>query len=100
MNVYTVRRATQGLANYLKAHYAQASVAISFDSRIKSDRFAREAARVLAGNGCTVYLFPQLDRVLWMENGTVTAGTHEELLQKVPAYRALAADQEGGKNRA
>ena len=44
--------------------------------------------------------FPQLDRVLWMENGTVTAGTHEELLQKVPAYRALAADQEGGKNRA
>ena len=47
-----------------------------------------------------LYLFPQLDRVLWMENGTVTAGTHEELLQKVPAYRALAADQEGGKNRA
>lgn len=44
-----------------------------------------------------LYLFPQLDRVLWMENGTVTAGTHEELLQKVPAYRALAADQEGGK---
>lgn len=47
-----------------------------------------------------LYLFPQLDRVLWMENGTVTAGTHGELLQKVPAYRALAADQEGGKNRA
>ena len=47
-----------------------------------------------------LYLFPQLDRVLWMENGTVTAGTHEELLQKVPAYHALAADQEGGKNRA
>lgn len=47
-----------------------------------------------------LYLFPQLDRVLWMENGTVTAGTHEELLQKVPAYSALAADQEGGQNHA
>ena len=47
-----------------------------------------------------LYLFPQLDRVLWMENGTVTAGTHEELLQKVPAYRALAADQEGDQNHA
>ena len=47
-----------------------------------------------------LYLFPQLDRVLWMENGTVTAGTHGELLQKVPAYRALAADQEGGQNHA
>ena len=47
-----------------------------------------------------LYLFPQLDQVLWMENGTVTAGTHEELLQKVPAYSALAADQEGGQNHA
>ena len=47
-----------------------------------------------------LYLFPQLDRVLWMENGTVTAGTHEELLQKVPAYAILAADQEGGSAHA
>ena len=45
-----------------------------------------------------LYLFPQLDRVLWMENGTVLAGTHQELLRKVPAYGALAADQEGGQN--
>ena len=51
MNMYTVRKATQGLANYLKAHYPSASVAVSFDSRIKSDLFAREAARTLAGNG-------------------------------------------------
>ncbi len=60
MNIYTVRKATQGLANYLKKHYATASVAISYDSRIKSTLFAREAARVLAGNGCTVYLVSEL----------------------------------------
>ena len=50
MNIYTVRKATQGLANYLKKHYDKAAVAISYDSRIKSDVFAREAARVLAGH--------------------------------------------------
>ncbi|MBQ1950745.1 MAG: phospho-sugar mutase [Clostridia bacterium] len=60
MNIYTVRKATQGLANYLRERYAQASVAISFDSRTKSDLFAREAARVLAAAGCTVYIFPTL----------------------------------------
>lgn len=60
MNIYTVRRATQGLANYLREKYSQASAAVSYDSRIKSALFAREAARVLAGNGITVYLFPEL----------------------------------------
>ena len=44
-----------------------------------------------------LYLFPEFDQVLWMEEGRVTAGTHEELLQKVPEYAALAAEQEGGK---
>ena len=61
MNVYTVRKATQGLANYLNARYPKPAVAIAYDSRIKSDYFAVEAARVLAGNGCTVYIFPQLE---------------------------------------
>ena len=61
MNIYTVRKATQGLANYLQKHYDTAAVAISFDSRIKSHVFAKEAARVLAAAGCTVYLFPQLE---------------------------------------
>ena len=59
MNIYTVRKATQGLANHLKAQ-GEAAVAIAYDSRIKSDLFAREAARVLAAAGITVYLFPQL----------------------------------------
>ncbi|MBQ8684508.1 MAG: phospho-sugar mutase [Clostridia bacterium] len=61
MNIYTVRKATQGLANYLRAHYTEAAVAVAYDSRIKSDLFAREAARVLAANGVTVYIFPQLE---------------------------------------
>ena len=61
MNIYTVRKATQGLADYLNARYPSSAVSISFDSRIKSDRFAKEAARVLAGNGITVHLFPELE---------------------------------------
>ncbi len=60
MNVYTVRKATQGLADYLRAQYAASAVAISYDSRIKSDLFAREAACVLAANGVQVYLFDTL----------------------------------------
>lgn len=51
MNVYTVGRATQGLADYLNAKYDHPSVAIGYDSRIKSDLFSKEAAAVLAGNG-------------------------------------------------
>ena len=61
MNIYTVRKATQGLANYLNAHYEQSAVAIAYDCRIKSDLFAKEAARVLAGNGVKVYLFDELN---------------------------------------
>ena len=60
MNIYTVRKATQGFADYLNAHYRTAAVAISFDSRIKSDVFAKEAARVLAANGILVHLYPQV----------------------------------------
>ena len=55
MNIYMVRKATQGLANYLNKQGGKKSVAISYDSRIKSDVFAREAARVLAGNGVKAY---------------------------------------------
>ena len=63
MNIYTVRRATQGLADYLNNRYSAARVVICFDSRIKSDLFAREAARVLAGNGIAVSLFEELQPV-------------------------------------
>ncbi len=61
MNIYTVRKATQGLANHLNSQSGPAAVAIAYDSRIKSALFAREAARVLAAAGITVYLFPQLE---------------------------------------
>ena len=60
MNVYTVRKATQGLADYLNSRYPAPCVVICYDSRIKSDLFAKEAARVLAGNGVSVHLFAEL----------------------------------------
>ena len=63
MNIYTVRKATQGLADYLNTRYASSRVVICFDSRIKSDVFAKEAARVLAGNGIHVCLFDELNPV-------------------------------------
>ena len=61
MNLYTVRRATQGLADSLNATDLPKSVAIAHDSRIKGDLFAREAARVLAANGITAHLYPRLE---------------------------------------
>ena len=60
MNVYTVAKASQGLANYLKQHFAAPSVAIGYDSRIKSDVFAQVAAGVFAANGVKVHIWPQL----------------------------------------
>lgn len=60
MNIYTVRKATKGLADYLNLNYKKPSVAISFDSRIKSDLFAKEAAKVLAANGVKVYIVKEL----------------------------------------
>lgn len=60
MNLYMVRKATQGLANYLLDTFSQPSAAIAYDSRIKSDLFAAEAARVLAANGIQVYLYAEL----------------------------------------
>jgi phosphoglucomutase len=60
MNVYTVGQATQGLASYLNETYDAPSVAIAYDSRIKSDTFSRFAAGVLAANGIRVYIYPEL----------------------------------------
>lgn len=60
MNIYTVNQATQGLADYLNEDFENPSIAIAYDSRIKSDVFARSAACVLAANGVQVYLYPEL----------------------------------------
>ena len=61
MNIYVIRRATQGLCNYLKGTNLPQSIAIGYDSRIKSDLFAMEAARVIAANGLTAYIYPRLE---------------------------------------
>lgn len=60
MNIYTVRRATQGFADYLNQQYSSPSVALSYDSRIKSDVFAKAAAEVLAANGIKVHIYTEL----------------------------------------
>ena len=60
MNIYTVRRTTQGLADYLNENYKEASVAIAYDSRNKSDLFAKESACVLAANGIKAYITKEL----------------------------------------
>ena len=60
MNIYVVRQATQGLANWVKTQGGNQLVAISYDSRINSDVFARNAAMVLAANGIQVRIYDAL----------------------------------------
>lgn len=60
MNIYNVAKASQGLAEYLATRFSEPSVAIGYDSRIKSDVFAKVAASVLAANDVKVHLWPQL----------------------------------------
>lgn len=88
MNKYTVGSATQGLANYLKASFAELpsiSVAIAYDSRNNSQFFAQVAANVLAANGLKVYLFENLRptpvlsfavRHLGCQSGIVITASH------------------------
>ncbi|WP_079536585.1 phospho-sugar mutase [Phoenicibacter congonensis] len=61
MNANTVARATQGVADYLNAHYKKPSVAIAHDSRNKGERFTEITASVLAANGITAHVFPRLE---------------------------------------
>lgn len=62
MNIYTVAKASQGLANYVCANFSQAErkIAISYDSRIKADLFAKVAAEVFAANGIKSFIYPEL----------------------------------------
>lgn len=60
MNIYTVAKASQGLANYLTGRYESPSVVIGYDSRIQSDVFAQTAAEVFAANGVCVHIWPTL----------------------------------------
>lgn len=99
MNVYTVRRATQGLANYVKKSFDQPSVAISYDSRNKSDVFARAAASVLAANGIQVHIYSELMptpclswavRALGCSAGIMVTASHNPA--KYNGYKAYGAD--------
>lgn len=98
MNIYTVRRATQGLAQYV-LNEGGSKVAIAYDSRIKSTLFAREAARVLAANGIKVYIYKELMptpmlsyavRELGCTSGIVVTASHNPA--KYNGYKAYGAD--------
>ena len=60
INIYTIRRVSQGISNYLKSEFKNPSIAIAYDSRIKSDIFAIEASKVFASNDIKVHLFKTL----------------------------------------
>lgn len=62
MNIYTVRKTSQGIANYINNEFSikDRKVAISYDSRIKSDVFAKTAAGVFAANGVKVFIYKEL----------------------------------------
>ena len=99
LNIYTIRRATQGLADYVNGAFENAAVAIGYDSRIKSDVFAREAAKVLAGNGIKAYIYPELMptpmlswavRSLGCKAGIVCTASHNPA--KYNGYKAYGAD--------
>lgn len=76
MNIYTVGKATQGLSNYLLKRYGdKVSVVIGYDSRIKSEMFARLTASVFAANGISVYIWPELNPVSTVSFATRYLGT-------------------------
>lgn len=100
MNVYTVAKASQGLAGYLIGKYGEkASVSIGFDSRIKSDVFAKVAASVFAANGVAVYIWPELNpvptvsfatRYLHTSAGVMITASHNP--SKYNGYKVYGAD--------
>ena len=101
MNVYIVARASQGLSNYVINHFApeERRIAISYDSRIKSDVFAKIAAEVFAANGIKAYIFPQLmpvpcvsyaTRHLKCAAGIMVTASHNP--SKYNGYKVYGAD--------
>ena len=91
MNIYTVRKATQGLADHINQTCKNGSVAISYDSRHKSDVFAKEVARVCAANGVKAYLYPQLMPTPMLSSmGVMITASHNPA--KYNGYKAYGAD--------
>lgn len=99
MNIYTVAKASQGLADYLNKNFAEPSVAIGYDSRIKSDVFAKIAAGVFAANGVKVNIWPTLlpvptvsyaTRYLHTSAGIMVTASHNP--SKYNGYKVYGAD--------
>lgn len=99
MNIYVIRKASQGYADYINAQYQNAEVAISYDSRIKSDLFAKETARVMAANGIKVQLYRELMpvpclsyavRALKCQGGIMVTASHNPA--KYNGYKAYGED--------
>lgn len=99
MNIYTVAKATQGLANYLNANYKNPSVVIGYDSRIKSDVFADVAAEVFSANGVKVEKWSTLlpvptisyaTRYLFASAGVMITASHNP--SKYNGYKVYGED--------
>ncbi len=99
MNIYTVGKATQGIATHLNSLKNDAKVAIGYDSRIKSDLFARVAAEIFAANGIKVYIYKELMptpmlsfavRELKCDAGIVITASHNP--SKYNGYKAYGSD--------
>ena len=99
MNIYTVAKASQGLAYYLKKNFKVPSVVIGYDSRIKSDLFAEVAASVFVANGIKVYIWPVLMpvptvsfavRYLHTSAGVMLTASHNP--SKYNGYKVYGAD--------
>ena len=99
LNIYTIRKITQGLANHLNQKKVNSVVAISYDSRIKSDVFAIEAAKVLAANGIHVFLVKELmpvpflsyvTRYLSCDAGIMITASHNP--SKYNGYKVYGSD--------
>lgn len=99
MNEHTVARATQGYSNYLNQAVKEPSVSIAYDSRIKSDVFAKTAAGVFAANGIQVHIYKELMptpslsyavRALHCDGGIVVTASHNPA--KYNGYKVYGAD--------
>ena len=99
INIYTIGKATQGYANYLLSKESSPSIAIAYDSRINSEKFAHHAACVMAANGIKVYLWKELMptpslsfavRYLGCAGGIVITASHNP--SKYNGYKVYASD--------
>ncbi len=99
INIYTIAKASQGLSNYLNKKYEHPSIAIGYDSRIKSDVFARVSASIFAQNDIHVYLWPTLmpvptvsfaTRYLHTSAGVMVTASHNP--SKYNGYKVYGSD--------